>query len=117
MRKKNHIIESTEKGFEIPKKTKRRKIKILQVHRGKKGIYVRIKMGKNPYSQEFTCSKCRKEWDNDKTRKESFFLRLEVDGMIIDFPICPKCFEEGYLLEVGNIDISKHHTSHPIYVA
>lgn len=93
------------------------KLNEINIKHKKKMISLRVKMGKNPYSQEFTCSKCRKEWDNDKTRKKSFFLRLEVDGMIIDFPICPKCFEEGYLLEVGNIDISKHHTSHPIYVA
>lgn len=72
---------------------------------------IRVKFGKNPYSQTFKCGHCRDEFE-----KSGFFLRLEYDGKVIDIPICERCFESGDMVE-GMIDLTKHSMSHPIGLA
>ena len=69
---------------------------------------IRLKFGKNPYSNLFTCSFCRREFDAG-----GFFLRLEHDGNIIDAPVCRDCFESGDSYE-AMIDLSAHNAAHPI---
>ncbi len=69
---------------------------------------IRVKLGKNLYSNRFTCSFCRREFETG-----GFFLRIEHDGNIVDVPICNMCFESGDTFE-GLVDLSRHHSSHPI---
>ncbi|HOO49880.1 MAG TPA: hypothetical protein PLK94_01180 [Alphaproteobacteria bacterium] len=72
---------------------------------------IRIKFGKNPYSNEFTCSYC-----GSRFSKSGFFIRIEYTGKVVDIPVCGACFEKGDLLE-GMIDLDHHHASHPIGLA
>lgn len=81
------------------------------------GIKLRVKFGFNPYSMPFRCAKCGKEWDNYYHIHKGLFLRIEVNGKIIDFPICPKCSEEKNLLETRTIDTTQDNPSHPIFLA
>ena len=60
---------------------------------------IRLKFGKNPYSNEFTCSHC-----GSRFNKGGFFTRIEYAGNVIDIPVCGECFEKGDLLE-GMIDL------------
>jgi len=69
---------------------------------------IRVKFGKNPYSNRFTCSFCRREFETG-----GFFLRIEYGGNIVDVPICPACSKMGDLFE-GIIDLTAHHLAHPI---
>jgi hypothetical protein len=64
------------------------------------GMKIRVKFGKNPYNNRFTCGHCRKPFE-----RGGFFLRLEHGGQVVDIPVCPRCFESGDLLE-GMIDLS-----------
>jgi hypothetical protein len=72
---------------------------------------IRVKFGKNPYSNSFTCGHCREPFE-----RGGFILRIEYDGKLVDIPVCPRCFDVGYLYE-GFIDLSRHHASHPILLA
>jgi len=69
---------------------------------------IRVKFGKNPYSNRFTCSFCRREFESG-----GFFLRVEYRGNIVDVPICPACFDSETTFE-DFIDLSRHNTAHPI---
>jgi hypothetical protein len=69
---------------------------------------IRVKLGKNPYSNRFTCSFCRREFEAG-----GFFLRVEYRGNIVDVPICPTCFDSGTTFE-GLLDLTRHHLAHPI---
>jgi hypothetical protein len=84
-------------------------------------VKLRVKLGMNPYEQEFTCSHCREQWDNTETRSKTIWLRLEVDGKLLDFPICPKCTaisrDNRYLYETMSVDATKTNHSHPIGLA
>jgi len=69
---------------------------------------IRLKFGKNPYSNNFICAACRKPFGSG-----GFILRLEHAGNTVDVPVCPACFEKGNLFE-GMIDLGRYHASHPI---
>ncbi len=69
---------------------------------------IRVKFGKNLYSNQFTCSFCRQEFDDG-----GFFLRVEHEGAMVDVPICPTCFDSGATFE-GLVDLSAHDAAHPI---
>ena len=69
---------------------------------------IRVKFGMNPYSNRFTCSFCRQEFEVG-----GFFLRIEHAGNIVDVQICPACFETGDSYE-GFLDLTRHHAAHPI---
>jgi len=69
---------------------------------------IRLKFGKNPYANRFTCSRCRREFEAG-----GFLLRIEHAETIVDVPICDVCFETGSLYE-SMIDLSTHHAAHPI---
>ncbi|MFC1474804.1 hypothetical protein ACFLQK_02055 [bacterium] len=69
---------------------------------------IRLKFGKNPYSNRFTCSFCGNEFESG-----GFFLRIEYRGSIVDIPICPQCYDSGTLYE-GMIDLTAHNAAHPI---
>jgi hypothetical protein len=69
---------------------------------------IRVKFGKNPYSNRFTCSFCRREFEDG-----GFFLRVEYADVIVDVPICPTCFDSGVTFE-GLVDLSAHNAAHPI---
>ena len=80
---------------------------------------VRVKFGLNPYDQEFTCSCCRKKFlryeaiiKDGTPDNKSLFLRLEVNGEVMDFPICNDCSPKG-LFETRTV-IIKDNPSHPI---
>ena len=72
---------------------------------------IRVKFGKNPYSNNFICGHCREPFELG-----GFFIRLEHGGQVVDIPVCPRCWESGDLLE-GMIDLSVHNASHPIGLA
>jgi len=69
---------------------------------------IRVKFGKNPYGNRFTCSFCGSAFESG-----GFYLRLEYRGNIVDIPICPRCYETNALYE-GMIDLTAHHEAHPI---
>ena len=69
---------------------------------------IRVKFGKNPYSNRFTCSHCGRTFDSG-----GFFMRIEYRGSIVDIPLCSACVEETSFFE-GMIDLSDHHAAHPI---
>jgi len=69
---------------------------------------IRVKFGKNPYSNRFTCSHCRRTFESG-----GLFMRIEYRESIVDMPICPACVEETALFE-GCIDLDHHHAAHPI---
>lgn len=73
--------------------------------------HIRLKFGRNPYHQPFTCAFCRRAFEQG-----GFFIRLEHQEKVVDVPLCPKCFGEDNLYE-GMIDLSKHSTSHPVGLA
>ena len=72
---------------------------------------IRVKFGKNPYGNNFTCAFCGRSFDAG-----GFYMRLEYCGNVVDIPICSQCFEAGDLFE-GMIDLSAHSASHPIGLA
>ncbi len=72
---------------------------------------IRVKFGKTPYGNNFTCAFCGRSFDTN-----GFYMRLEYCGKVVDIPICSQCFETGDLFE-GMIDLSRHHASHPIGLA
>ena len=63
-------------------------------------MQIRVKFGKNPYSNQFICSHCGREFSGG-----GFFLRIEYRGNLVDIPICPACFDEGTLYE-GMVDLT-----------
>jgi len=69
---------------------------------------IRVKFGKNPYSNNFACSHCGQRFD-----RGGFFLRIEYRGILVDIPICAKCYATDALYE-GMIDLTTHHSAHPI---
>jgi len=75
------------------------------------GMKIRVKFGKNPYSNNFICGHCREPFE-----RGGFFIRFEHGGQVVDIPVCPRCFESGDLFE-GMIDLSIHSASHPIGLA
>ena len=72
---------------------------------------IRVKFGKNPYSNKFTCGHCREPFE-----RGGFILRLEYHGNVVDIPVCPECYEKRDLFE-SVVDLSRHHASHPILLA
>jgi hypothetical protein len=86
-----------------------------------KNLKIRIKFGINPFSQRFICSYCRKEFEKLKLPdgyipdSKSLFLKLEVNGEIMDFPICYDCSPKG-LFETKTV-IIKNNASHQIGLA
>lgn len=69
---------------------------------------IRVKFGRNPYSNRFACSHCRREFEAG-----GFFLRIEHEGIIVDIPVCGECFGTGELYE-AILDLTENHTAHPI---
>lgn len=69
---------------------------------------IRVKFGKNPYSNQFTCSHCGRKFGGG-----GLFLRIEHSGTVVDIPLCAACVEETALYE-GMIDLSAHNAAHPI---
>lgn len=57
-------------------------------------VWFRLKFGVNPYGQTFTCSVCHDTSKNDP-REESLFARVEINGEIMDFSLCPACVKQG----------------------
>ena len=76
----------------------------------------RIKFGLNPYSQEFWCAHCNQKFLN-APEDHNIFVELEIDGKIVQFPICPKCMQLNALFETQWLDLSKNDASHPIGIA
>lgn len=72
---------------------------------------IRIKFGKNPYSNKFICAFCGCEFVSG-----GFIIRLEHAGIIVDIPMCQDCIDFDSLYE-GMIDMSQHSTSHKIGTA
>jgi len=72
---------------------------------------IRVKFGKNPYSNRFTCGYCREPFE-----RGGFILRIEHGGKLVDIPVCPACYDTGTLFE-SLVDLSAHHASHPILLA
>ena len=72
---------------------------------------IRVKLGKNPYSNNFTCSFCGRSFDSG-----GFYMRLEHGGNVVDIPVCQGCYEKGDLFE-GTVDLSRHHAAHPVQLA
>lgn len=77
---------------------------------------IRIKFGLNIYTQDFTCSHCRKRFRSEKNDK-SLFLRFEINNKILDFPICSNCVENNELFETMYVNQNEDNPSHPIGVA
>jgi hypothetical protein len=75
------------------------------------GMKIRVKFGRNPYSNRFTCSHCRRGFSAN-----GLILRIEYISSVIDIPICPDCAETYDLFE-GIINLDKHSPSHPIGIA
>ena len=69
---------------------------------------IRVKFGRNPYNNRFTCSFCGCAFESG-----GFFMRLEYAGSIVDIPICSGCYGRESLFE-GDIDLSANRSSHPI---
>ena len=69
---------------------------------------IRVKFGKNPYSNDFACSHC-----GQRFRSGGFFLRIEYHGKVVDIPICAECYATDALYE-GMIDLTAHNAAHPI---
>jgi len=69
---------------------------------------IRVKFGMNPYSNRFICSFCGSAFESG-----GFILRLEHAGILVDIPVCVECYGTGDLFE-SVVDLSEHHTSHPI---
>ena len=74
-------------------------------------VKVRVKFGKNPYSNRFSCSRCGSKFDSG-----GFFLRIEHYGTVVDIPICKRCYEADAFYE-GIIDLTAHYEAHPIGLA
>ena len=72
---------------------------------------IRVKFGKNTYSNRFVCGRCREPFE-----RGGFILRIEHDGQIVDIPVCPRCYDAGGLF-VGLVDLSRHHSCHPNLLA
>lgn len=53
---------------------------------------IRVKFGKNPYGNDFTCAACRRSFSTG-----GFFLRLECRGNVVDIPVCRGCYDAGDL--------------------
>ena len=69
---------------------------------------VRVKFGKNPYAQEFTCAHCRKPFT-----RGGLLLRVESESRIVDVPVCPAC-NAGADLFARLLDVRRRSRSHPI---
>ena len=91
-----------------------KKMSSLNVNAAGKGcetLRIRVKFGKNPYSNEFTCSRCGHRFSNG-----GFFMRIEYAGTLIDIPVCPACWGNEELFE-GMIELDNHEAAHPIGLA
>jgi hypothetical protein len=72
---------------------------------------IRLKFGRNPYTNAFTCAKCQGRFD-----RGGLCVRLEFAGRTVDVPVCPAC-ERTYGLFEGTVDLDADNLSHPIGVA
>lgn len=71
---------------------------------------IRVKVGKNPYTQEYKCSCCRNLFNSG-----GLWLRIQSGDKVIDMPICQECLDNGFY--EGVIDPTKNSKSHPLGVA
>ena len=72
---------------------------------------LRLKLGHNPYTSEFTCAHCRRRFTGG-----GLYARLEYSGNLVDVPVCAECERKSGLFE-GQIDLGRDSASHPIGVA
>lgn len=72
---------------------------------------LRVKVGRNPYSNRLTCAYCRKEYE-----RGGLWLRLELHERIVDLPLCAECLAAGHLYETL-VSFDDHHPSYPLRLA
>lgn len=72
---------------------------------------LRVKFGRNPYSNDLTCAFCRESY-----AKGGFWLRLEQNEIVVDLPVCQACWSRGELFETL-VTFDRHETSHPVSLA
>jgi len=72
---------------------------------------VRVKFGKNPYAQEFTCAHCSKPFTHG-----GLLLRADFESRNFDVPICPACNAGADLFE-RLLDVRRRSRSRPIGLA
>ena len=72
---------------------------------------LRVKVGRNPYANRLTCAYCRTEYE-----RGGLWLRLELDGRVVDTPLCGACLDAGHLYE-AMVNFAEHNPSHPLRLA
>ena len=72
---------------------------------------IRLKFGRNPYTQEFRCGRCGCRFE-----RGGLFVRVECAGKVVDIPVCPDC-ERAYGLFEGMVDLTDNNPSHRIGIA
>jgi hypothetical protein len=71
----------------------------------------RLKFGRNPFTSEFTCAHCRRQFTGG-----GLYARLERARKLVGVPVCKPCVETYGLFE-GIIDLGRDNPSHPIGIA
>jgi hypothetical protein len=74
-------------------------------------MLLRLKFGRNPYTMELVCARCRRSFTGG-----GLYVRIESAGKLVDIPVCPEC-ERTYGLFEGRVDVGRDDPSHPIGVA
>ncbi|HPI77655.1 MAG TPA: hypothetical protein PLK80_13055 [bacterium] len=69
---------------------------------------IRVKFGKNPYSNRFTCGRCREPFE-----RGGFFVGSNTAAMLWTY----RCVRGVSNRAEGVIDLSAHSASHPIGLA
>ena len=72
---------------------------------------LRVKFGMNPYSNDLTCSYCRRPYSSG-----GLWLRLEQKEIVVDLPTCDSCWKAGHLYETV-VTFEKHDPSHRVGLA
>ena len=72
---------------------------------------IRLKFGRNPYHQRFTCASCRRTFE-----RGGFFIRIQCQENTVDFPLCQACLDDDRMYETM-VDLGKHNTSYPVGLA
>ena len=72
---------------------------------------LRVKFGMNPYSNDLTCSYCRRPYSGG-----GLWLRLEQNEIVVDAPVCAACLKAGHLYETV-ITFKAHERSHQVRLA
>jgi hypothetical protein len=71
-----------------------------------------VKVGLSPYTDRQICAHCRGEFE-----KGGLWLRLELDGTVVDMPLCARCLAAGTLYETVVSFEDHHRSSHPVSLA